>query len=94
MSFSITFFSSQSYSQSKERIPMNKLLAGLLSLAFAGAVLAQTQPAAPAPAPEAPKAAAEAPKADMAAKTPAKKSVKKKMVKKHKSATKTQEKKS
>ena len=70
---------------------MNKLLAALLAFAFAGAVLAQTQPP---PAADAPKA--EAPAAEKApAKTTPKKAVKKKSTKaKAKAPAKVEEKKS
>jgi len=74
---------------------MNKLLAALISFAFAGAVLAQTQPAAQAtPGTDAPKA--EAPAADKASsKNTAKKTTKKKSSKaKSKAPAKTEEKKS
>jgi len=74
---------------------MNKLLAALVSLAFAGTVLAQAQPAAQAtPGTDAPKA--ETPAAEKApAKTTAKKSAKKKSTKaKSKAPAKTEEKKS
>jgi hypothetical protein len=85
-------------SKSHERKFMSKLLAALVSIAFAGAVLAQTQPAPtqPAPAADAPKAEAQSPAAGKAtAKATAKKSAKKRTTKaKPKAAAKTEDKKS
>jgi hypothetical protein len=82
-------------SKSFERKSMTKLLAALVSLAFAGTVLAQTQPAPTTPpSTDAPKA--ESPAADKpAAKSTPKKSAKKKSAKsKAKAPAKSEEKKS
>jgi len=69
-------FASRHLRKSLERTPMNKLLAALVSFAFAGTVLAQNSPA-PAQAPtDTPKA--EAPTDKAPAKTTAKKATKKK----------------
>jgi hypothetical protein len=81
--------------KSFERKSMTKLLAALVSLAFAGTVLAQNQPAPTTPStPDAPKA--ESPAADKpAAKSTPKKSAKKKSSKaKSKAPAKSEEKKS
>jgi hypothetical protein len=73
-------------SSSFKRSFMNKILAALLSFAFAGAVLMQTPPAAAADAPK-----ADTPKAE---KAPAQKPANKKSSKaKPKASTKTEEKK-